>query len=176
MHFMTREPTNTNLSDLAVQRKLASFHLQLFLIVSLAHAICFIQIWELIFGGFRSAINRLYNIHPLFTACRTFCCKIFPVKLSAVLATRLPLTVWWHEAGVSGPASPAHRQPNNCPVPEPRQYPANFRAWLQTSVKHFYSLSQTTLANVSKCKLARLLKSIRNTANAVILHEETVVC
>lgn len=37
-------------------------------------------------GGITGVINRLYNIHPLFTACRTRCCKIFPVKLSAVLA------------------------------------------------------------------------------------------
>lgn len=118
-------------------------------------------------GGFSGAINRLYYIHPpLFTACRTLRCKIFPVKLSAALATRLPLTVWRHEAGVSAPASPARCRPNNCPAPEQRQYPANFRAWLRTSVRHFYSPSQTTLANVSEWRVGTTSKAAFGTLPA----------
>lgn len=179
--FMTRKPTDTHLSDFSCSKKTG-------LLSSPAFSNRLTGPCHLLYSNnqnLSSEASRVWKagfttFTPLFTACRTFCCKIFPIKLSAVLATRLAFTVWRHEAGVSAPALPAHRRPNNCPVPEQRRYPANFRAWLQTSVKHCFILRPKPCWRTSPSgKLARLATggggSVGNTANAVMLHGETAV-
>lgn len=96
----------------------------------------------------------MINRFTTFTPCLQHAVRS-AVKYSPLNCQRCSPPARRSQYGGTRPAFPplpcvARCRPNDRPAPEQRQYPANFRAWLQTSVRHFYSLSQSTLANVSE--------------------------